>query len=63
MGNLISFFARNWGVLLLIFGLGGTVAVVSVVPKDIPGQETIHSFTQDQPDSVKLRVVSATEVE
>lgn len=57
MGAIISFFSRNWKILSLLFVLGGTATVVSVVPGMEPVRQTVESGI----DAAKTKLVSATE--
>lgn len=56
-----KFIGRNWKLLLIIFGLGGTAAVVTVIP-NVPGKEQVGTVIQERLDAVKgkLEVVSST---
>lgn len=53
---MLTFIKANWKVLLIIFGLGGTAAVVGVVP----GLDGTKSYVESSLDSVKTKLVSAT---
>lgn len=57
LGELISFLARNWRVLGILFTLGGMATVLSVVPGMAPVKQTIETGIE----TAKAKVVSVTE--
>ncbi|TPM41427.1 hypothetical protein [Mesorhizobium sp. B2-3-4] len=58
MGAIVEFIAKNWKLLLVIFGLGGTVTVLGVVP----GLESIKAPVETSLDGVKAKLVDPSAV-
>ena len=56
---MFKFIARNWVILLVIFGLGGTAAVVGVVP----GMEGAKAPIEAQIETATGKLVSNTDVQ
>lgn len=54
--EFLKLLAKNWKLVLILFGLGGTVTVLSIVP----GTDTVASLASSQVDAVKAKLVSAT---
>ncbi|MBN9219532.1 MAG: hypothetical protein J0I79_16425 [Mesorhizobium sp.] len=56
--GIINFIKENWKLLVVIFGLGGTVTVLGVVP----GMNSITAPVQSSLDSVKAKLVDPSTV-
>lgn len=53
MGSIIAYVVKNWRLLLILFGLGGTVTVVGVVP----GLDGINEPIKSTLESIKGKLV------
>lgn len=58
--NAIQFVARNWKLLLVVFGISGSLGVWSVLPQGTPGHQEVTSFGERHLDAVKGQLVSTT---
>jgi hypothetical protein len=56
--GIINFIKENWKLLVVIFGLGGTVTVLGVVP----GLEGVKAPVETSLESVKAKLVDPSAV-